>query len=454
MLPGEPGRDELAAQVRQAAYKLIPRTDRPEDLADLADFVLAQGDPAMAAKAYLRLANLDRKQQHRLAGEGAPAGPRPRASPGAAARLYAQARACPAATTAVGLRLARQALRALRAANEGQAGHGAGQAARRAVPRTIWTCWSRPSTWRWRPAICSRPGAGPSSGCQLAGGSEQALREQMDILTKAGDPEGALRVAKQLLAQVARRLRAAPAGGPAGPLVGAGRGVAGALGLAGPPGLGGRPAEGAGAGPGAGRHRPRGRDVELRMKQARRMAAPTVPEFEALRKAAKPKPAPGRAAPGRAGGDAATHDVRWARSARYGERAVRPMPRAPVAGDARTRMPAPATTPAPAPAPRRPNKAQAGDAGVPAGRADRAGRRPGGQGAARAGDQGDGLVPLQLQGQPRLLEPAGPPVRAGRRAGAGAGLPRAAGPPEGDVPGRRHPPGRSCCGGCSGRRPP
>ena len=198
MVAGEPGREQLAADVKKATYKMIPRTQRPEDLGELADWVLAEGDPATAAKVYLRLSELDRKN-HIPWLQKAARWTEASGSPGAAARLYAQA-ALATNDNAVGLPLGREALRALRAANEGKPAM--------ALVKTILDRFPDDMALLEQAIHMAVASQDLSSArrwaerrVQLAGGSEQALRDQMDILTKAGDPEGALRVAKQLLAK-------------------------------------------------------------------------------------------------------------------------------------------------------------------------------------------------------------------------------------------------------------
>ena len=289
MVPGEPGREQLAAAVKRDTYKMIPRTTRPEDLAELADWVLAEGDPATAAKTYLRLSELDRK--HHVAWlQKAARWTEASGSPGAAARLYAQATQA-TADPKVGIPLGRETLRALRAANEGRTAMGLvttivdrfpddmallEQAIHMAVAARDLS-----SARRWA-----------ERRVQLAGGSEQALSEQMDILTKAGDPEGALRVAKQLLAkspgnsQLRRQCaQLARWSGRAEESLehwawlakrGSEDARQKALELARALGDNDREIE----------------MLELRFRAARRMAAPTVPEFEALRRKIKPKKAP------------------------------------------------------------------------------------------------------------------------------------------------------------------
>ena len=446
MVAGEPGRDELAAEVRKATYKMIPRTDRPQDLAELADYILSEGDPAEAAKVYLRLSDMDRKN-HLGWLEKAARWTEASGNPGAAARLYAQA-ALSTSDNGQGGRLGREALRALRAANEGKPAMALVKPIVDRFPNDMGlleqaihmavASQDLSSARRWA-----------ERRVQLAGGSEQALREQMDILTKAGDPEGALRVAKQLLAknpgnsQLRRQCaQLARWSGRADESLehwawlakrGSEEAREKALELA----------------RALGDNNVEVDMLMIRVNQARRMAAPTVPEFEALRKnIGKPKRPPKlqpRVAVVAVGPAASAGEVGG-----LGELRVRAPPERPDAGPGQDAGAGRHARRAQAEAERGP----AGDAGVRAGRAGGPGRRPGSQGAARAGGGGDGLVPLQLQGQPGLLEPAGPALRARGRAGAGAGLSRAAGAPEGDVAGRRHPPGAAAVApAAAGRRP-
>ena len=187
---------------------------------------------------------------------------------------------------------------------------------------------------------------------QLAGGSEQALRDQMDILTKAGDPEGALRVAKQLLAkspgnsQLRRQCaQLARWSGRAEESLehwawlakrGSEDARQKALELA--RALGDNSLE--------------VDMLTIRVNQARRMAAPTVPEFEALRKKSS-RSRPPTLQPRVAVVPAADGGVRDPESWRAARR--QPSPRAalvlaevvPVARCAQDKVPAPITTPGP-----------------------------------------------------------------------------------------------------------
>jgi tetratricopeptide (TPR) repeat protein len=285
----DPARPALQAAVRRVALKLIPRTSRPDDLADLADFVLAQNEPGQAAAAYRRLAEIDRPQRISWL-EKAARWTEAAGQPGPAARLYSQA-----ATEAVqgtrevkadpgrGAQLARQSLRALRAANEGRAGLAIARPLVELFPRDLPLL---------EEAVRMAVGAGDLGTARrwgeqrvaAAGGSDQALREQIDILTKAGDPEGALRVAKQLharnpgnaalrrqMAQLARWSgRAEESLDHWAWLANRGSEEARltALELARALSDADREVE----------------MLELRMKRARRMAAPSAPDFEALRR--------------------------------------------------------------------------------------------------------------------------------------------------------------------------
>jgi tetratricopeptide (TPR) repeat protein len=289
MLPGQPGREELAAQVRKAAYKMIPKTERPEDLADLADFVLGEGDPATAAKVYLRLSDLDRKN-HISWLQQAARWTEASGGPGAAARLYAQA-ALATTDNGLGGKLGREALRALRAANEGKPAMALVRPIVERFPDDM-VLLEQAIHMAVAARDLSSARQWAERRVQLAGGSEQALRDQMDILTKAGDPEGALRVAKQLLAkspgnsQLRRQCaQLARWSGRAEESMehwawlakrGSEDARQKALELARALGDNGLEVE----------------MLTIRVNQARRMAAPTVPEFEALRKKIKPKPAP------------------------------------------------------------------------------------------------------------------------------------------------------------------
>jgi tetratricopeptide (TPR) repeat protein len=293
MLPGELGRDELEQEVRRVAHKLIPQTTRPDDLADLADFVLALGEPAVAARAYLRLAELDRKRRIGWLEKGA-RWTEASGQPSAAARLYAQA-ALSTEDEALGARLGREALRALRSANEGKPALALAKAVVDRHPRNLeLLAQAIQMAVATRDLSSARRWA--EQRVQAAGSTDEALREQADILTKAGDPEEALRVTKVLLGR-------APGNTQLRKQVGqlARWSSQPELALEQYAWLARRGSE---------EHRLKAVDlaralndtdrevemIELRVNQARRMAAPTVPEFEQLRrlekKIGKPKKAP------------------------------------------------------------------------------------------------------------------------------------------------------------------
>ncbi len=305
MVAGEPGRDELAAEVRKATYKMIPRTDRPQDLAELADYILSEGDPADGGQGVPAPVGRWTASTTSPGWRRRPAGPRLPATRGRRPACMLRRR-FPPATNDQGRRLGREALRALRAANEGKPAMALVKPIVDRFPNDMGlleqaihmavASQDLSSARRWA-----------ERRVQLAGGSEQALRDQMDILTKAGDPEGALRVAKQLLAknpgnsQLRRQCaQLARWSGRAEESLehwawlakrGSEEAREKALELA--RALGDNTVE-----------------VDMlmiRVNQARRMAAPTVPEFEALRKnIGKPKRPPDAAAArgGGAGGPA------------------------------------------------------------------------------------------------------------------------------------------------------
>jgi tetratricopeptide (TPR) repeat protein len=194
--PEDPQRKIMQEDVRTAARALMPRTNRVDDLADLADFVLSLGDPGEAALAYQRLAVLDKANAIgwlEKAGRWSYAA----GDPAMAARCYSEA-ALGASDQRQGQRLARDALTALLAANQGKSGIGVARPLVEKYPRDLDIL-----ELGIRMAVASGDmGTARRWGEQrviAAGSSEKALREQMDILTKAGDPEGALKVARTLL---------------------------------------------------------------------------------------------------------------------------------------------------------------------------------------------------------------------------------------------------------------
>ena len=140
-----------------------PRTERPDDLADLADFMLSEGDPATAAKTYLRLSVLDRKNYigwlekaaRWTRGIGRPRRGGAPVRPGGAGHDGQRPGRQPGARGAAGAA----------GGQRGQAGDGPGARRSSSAFPTTWSCWSRPSTWRWRRGICRRPGSGPNGGC-------------------------------------------------------------------------------------------------------------------------------------------------------------------------------------------------------------------------------------------------------------------------------------------------
>ncbi|HEY0710103.1 MAG TPA: tetratricopeptide repeat protein, partial [Polyangia bacterium] len=194
----DPNRAGLQTQVKVAAERLLPRTQRPEDIADLADFLLSLGQPATAADAYKRLASLDRPNRIGWLEKSArwrfAAG-----DPASAAEMYSEG-ALGATDVAQGSRLGRLAMTAMLAANQGRAALGVVRPIVERYPRDLGIL---------ELAVRMAVASGDLSTARrwgeqrvlAAGSSDKALREQIDILTKAGDPEGALRVARTLLAR-------------------------------------------------------------------------------------------------------------------------------------------------------------------------------------------------------------------------------------------------------------
>jgi tetratricopeptide (TPR) repeat protein len=198
-LPSDsPERLAMQGSVGEAARKLMPSATRVEDIADLADFVLALGDPAEAARAYRRLATIDTPNSVgwlEKAGRWFYAA----GNPAEAAKVYSEG-ALSAADPRQGARMGRLALLALQAANQGKAGMALAKPIVEKYPRDLGLL---------EQALRMAVGAGELQTARrwgeqrviAAGSSDQALREQVDILTKAGDPVGAFKVAKGLLAR-------------------------------------------------------------------------------------------------------------------------------------------------------------------------------------------------------------------------------------------------------------
>ncbi len=196
--PDDPNRAAMQKDVHAAARSLIPRTTRVDDLAELADFVLSMGDPAEAARAYHRLSTLDLPNAagwlEKAGRWGFAAG-----DPGWAAKIYSEA-ALGTQDARQGARLARLTLQALLAANQGRAGLAVARPLVERYPKDLELL---------EQAVRMAVAAGDLSTARrwgeqrviAAGSSDKALREQIDILTKAGDPEGAHRMAKTLLAR-------------------------------------------------------------------------------------------------------------------------------------------------------------------------------------------------------------------------------------------------------------
>jgi tetratricopeptide (TPR) repeat protein len=194
--PEDPLRRSMQEEVRLAARNLIPRTTRPDDLADLADFVLSLGDPGEAALAYQHLAVLDKANAIgwlEKAGRWSYAA----GDPAMAARCYSEA-ALGTSDARQGVRLAKDALIALLAANQGKSGVAVARPLIEKYPKDLDLLEQG-----IRMAVASGDmNTARRWGEQriiAAGSSEKALREQMDILMKAGDPEGALKMARTLL---------------------------------------------------------------------------------------------------------------------------------------------------------------------------------------------------------------------------------------------------------------
>jgi tetratricopeptide (TPR) repeat protein len=212
----DPQRPELLRETHAAAKRLISRTGKIAEIADLADFLLQVGDPAEASVAYRRLATLDKPRRIEWL-EKAARWSEAAGQPGQAARIYAEASlsvsggrhpaarpgAGQAAGTAAdmpkdlkeGARLGRLALRALVAANEGKAGLAVARPIVELFPDDLelLELAVRMAVAAGDLNIARRWG---EQRVIAAGSSDQALAEQVDIHMKAGDPEGALRVAR------------------------------------------------------------------------------------------------------------------------------------------------------------------------------------------------------------------------------------------------------------------
>ena len=290
--PEDPQRRVMQEEVRLATRNLLPRTNRVDDLADLAEFILSLGDPGEAAQAYQRLSVLDKPNAIgwlEKAGRWSYAA----GDPAMAARCYSEA-ALGAGDARQGVRLSKDALNALLAANQGKSGVAVARPLIEKYPKDLELL---------EQGIRMAVAAGDMNSARrwgeqriiAAGSSEKALREQMDILMKAGDPEGALKMARTLLArngadaglhkQAAQLARwSAQAEESMSHWTWLARhsseeGRKNALELA--QALGDVATE--------------VEMLELRMKQARRMSAPRVPELEQLR---KPERSPRMVPPG------------------------------------------------------------------------------------------------------------------------------------------------------------
>ena len=191
----DPRRFRLQRETHAAARRLIPRINKTAEVADLADFLLQVGDPAEAALAYRRLSALDRPNYiswlEKAARWSEAAG-----EPGKAARIYAEAGlAVPEKDPKEGARLGRLALKALMSANEGKPGLAVARPIVERFPNDLELL---------ELAVRMAVAAGDLATARrwgeqrviAAGSSDEALRQQADILMKAGDPAGALQVAK------------------------------------------------------------------------------------------------------------------------------------------------------------------------------------------------------------------------------------------------------------------
>jgi hypothetical protein len=196
---GDSRRQALQDDLRRAALALIPRVARVDDLADLAEFVLALGDPGEASRAYTRLGQLD--PAHAVgwlekAGRWNYAAERP----GEAARAYAEA-ASRARDPGPSARLAREALTALLAASEGPAGL--------AVARPLVEAHGKDLTVLDLGVRLALAGGDVDSARRwgeqrivAAGNSDGAMRDQIAILMQASDASGALKLARRLLQRI------------------------------------------------------------------------------------------------------------------------------------------------------------------------------------------------------------------------------------------------------------
>lgn len=183
-------------QVRLAATNLIPATTRLDDLAELADFVLELGDPGEAAHAYQRLSVLD--EAHAVgwlekAGRWSFAA----GDPALAAKFFGEA-SLRASDAGQGVRLAREALSKLLAADQGKAGLVITRLLVERYPRDLGLL---------EQAVAMARAAGDLGSARrwteqlvvTAGSSDAALRQQIAILSEGGDPAGAVKVARVLL---------------------------------------------------------------------------------------------------------------------------------------------------------------------------------------------------------------------------------------------------------------
>jgi hypothetical protein len=196
LLPGDPGREALQDDVRRLAVQLIPVTTQVEDLGELADLALAFDRPGLAVSAFERLVSLDRPHAVgwlEKAGHWSIAA----ADPAGAARFYGQA-ALGHADPSQGVRLAREALAALLAANQGKKGLSLAQSLVERFGKDL-ALLDQAVAMALAVGDLGHARQWGEQRVALAGGSDAALRQQMSILKQAGDVPGALKLGSRLL---------------------------------------------------------------------------------------------------------------------------------------------------------------------------------------------------------------------------------------------------------------